>query len=166
MRKHPFTTVVTVAVVACLLMLAFAMPAEAASRPKKKEFVTQCLDRQDLREFPRAVRQWKREVAKVLYSHELPCRYLPGVLKQIRQESGGNRHAVNRYDINWINGYPSKGLIQVIRPTYLAYAHPNKRHTKYQTRPYANIWAGVNYAVARYGVGRLQAWTRGDNRAY
>lgn len=76
---------------------------------------------------------------------------LSNVLKAINKESGGNPNAVNNWDINAKNGNPSKGLLQVIKTTFDAYA--GKYKSKGQTDPYANIYAAVRYASARYGSG-------------
>ncbi|WSM10553.1 peptidoglycan DD-metalloendopeptidase family protein [Streptomyces sp. NBC_01716] len=76
-------------------------------------------------------------------------------LRRMNQESGGNPKAVNRNDINWINGTPSVGLMQVIRPTFNAYAgkYRNTGPKLYgvSTDPLANIYASMKYALSRYG---------------
>lgn len=76
---------------------------------------------------------------------------LNNVLKAIQKESGGNPNAVNNWDINAKNGNPSKGLLQVIKTTFDAYA--GKYKSKGQLDPYANIYAAVRYASSRYGSG-------------
>lgn len=85
--------------------------------------------------------------------------YLPVVLRQIQTESGGNPTAVNRWDSNWIAGTPSVGLMQVIGPTFRSYAGPLRGVGPFEygvsTNPMANIYAGLNYAIHRYG----QGWT-------
>ncbi|WP_030985023.1 transglycosylase SLT domain-containing protein [Streptomyces sp. NRRL S-1813] len=53
------------------------------------------------------------------------------------------------WDINAINGVPSKGLLQVIQPTFDTY-HV-KGTPKKLTDPIANITAAANYAAHRYG---------------
>jgi SLT domain-containing protein len=73
------------------------------------------------------------------------------VLKAITKESGGNPNAVNNWDSNAKNGNPSKGLLQVIKSTFNAYA--GKYKSKGQLDPYANIYAAVRYASSRYGSG-------------
>ena len=110
----------------------------------------------------------------------LDQRYVYGVLRQIRQESGGNPNAVNNNDSNWANGYASFGLIQTIAPTYQSFAPPGQRgnitwvtvngraqrFVPEMVVPYNNIYAGLNYAKTRYGVARFEAWNRGQNYAY
>jgi hypothetical protein len=73
------------------------------------------------------------------------------VLKAIQKESGGNPNAINLTDSNAKAGHPSKGLLQVIAGTFNAYAGKYKSKGVYD--PYANIYAGVNYAHHRYGAG-------------
>ncbi|NEB42253.1 peptidoglycan DD-metalloendopeptidase family protein [Streptomyces sp. SID14515] len=76
-------------------------------------------------------------------------------LRRMGQESGGNPKAVNRNDINWINGTPSVGLLQVIEPTFNAYAGKYRKTGPkmygVSIDPMANIYASMRYALARYG---------------
>ena len=67
----------------------------------------------------------------------------------IRYESSGDPNAVNRYDINWQEGHPSEGLIQVIRPTFDEWRSPLLADDL--LNPAANLFAGLNYAIHRYG---------------
>ncbi|WP_406190250.1 peptidoglycan DD-metalloendopeptidase family protein [Streptomyces anulatus] len=76
-------------------------------------------------------------------------------LRRMNQESGGNTRAVNRNDINWINGTPSVGLMQVIEPTFNAYAGKYRKTGPklygVSVDPMANIYASMRYALSRYG---------------
>ncbi|MDP9953170.1 MULTISPECIES: peptidoglycan DD-metalloendopeptidase family protein [Streptomyces] len=76
-------------------------------------------------------------------------------LRRMNQESGGNPRAVNRNDINWINGTPSVGLMQVIEPTFNAYAGKYRKTGPkmygVSVDPMANIYASMRYALSRYG---------------
>lgn len=76
-------------------------------------------------------------------------------LRRMNQESGGNPKAVNKNDINWINGTPSVGLMQVIRPTFNAHAGKYKgvgpKMYGVSIDPMANIYASMKYALSRYG---------------
>ncbi|WP_033271986.1 transglycosylase SLT domain-containing protein, partial [Streptomyces lydicus] len=72
-----------------------------------------------------------------------------GLHRNIMRESSGNPNAVNDWDINAINGIPSKGLLQVIQPTFDTY-HVAGTANKL-TDPVANITAAANYAAHRYG---------------
>ena len=67
----------------------------------------------------------------------------------ILRESGCNPHAQNNWDGNAKKGTPSKGLLQVIDPTFKAYHVPGTAHSV--TDPVANITAAANYAAHRYG---------------
>lgn len=95
------------------------------------------------------VTQWEPDVSKVLSWLGLPQADLPTVMSQIQTESGGNPNAINLTDINAQRGDPSKGLMQVISETFAAYRSPSLSSNIYD--PEANIFAGVNYAVHRYG---------------
>ena len=116
--------------------------------------------------FPPQVERWANLVLAVLKELGLPRRYVNGILAQIQQESSGNPNAVNNWDINAQNGVPSKGLLQVIAPTYRAYAKKGLKNTKWQTNPYANVYAALNYVKHRYGEQKFKSWNRGQNQGY
>lgn len=77
------------------------------------------------------------------------------VLSQIMSESGGNAFAVNKSDINWLMGTPSVGALQVIGPTFAANAGPFRNVGPFMygvsVNKLANVYAGMHYAVDRYG---------------
>ena len=64
-------------------------------------------------------------------------------------ESSGDPTVVNNWDSNAAAGTPSEGLMQVIQPTFDAYALPG--HTDIMN-PVDNIVAAVRYANATYGA--------------
>jgi hypothetical protein len=70
-------------------------------------------------------------------------------MTQMNTESGGNPRAINLWDSNAKAGIPSKGLMQVIDPTFNAYAGPYRSLGIWN--PLANIYAAVAYALSRYG---------------
>lgn len=74
---------------------------------------------------------------------------LDRLLYQMQTESGGNPRAINLWDINAKRGTPSKGLMQVIDPTFRAYAMPGYNTNIWD--PLSNILASIRYAMARYG---------------
>jgi SLT domain-containing protein len=73
----------------------------------------------------------------------------------MNQESGGNATIVNKWDSNWAAGTPSVGLMQVIGPTFRSYAGPFAGYGPFEygvsVNPLANTYAGLNYALHRYG---------------
>lgn len=76
------------------------------------------------------------------------------ILRRIAFESGGNPTIVNTTDSNWFAGHPSVGLAQVIAGTYAAYADGHDVGPYLygvSTNPFANVFAGMNYATHRYG---------------
>ncbi len=95
------------------------------------------------------VEQWRPQVLTVLKMLGQPASWADTVLRRMDQESGGNPNAINNWDINAINGVPSQGLMQTIPPTFAAYAGPFAGRPI--TDPLANIYAGCNYAIHRYG---------------
>jgi hypothetical protein len=98
-------------------------------------------------------------VLQVLRMLGQPAADLRTVLAQMTTESGGNPFAVNRWDSNWKAGTPSVGLMQVIGPTFAANAGPFGRIGPFaygvSENPLANIYAGLHYAIGRYGP----SWT-------
>ncbi|WP_326700426.1 transglycosylase SLT domain-containing protein [Streptomyces sp. NBC_01754] len=91
---------------------------------------------------------WIRESLAVMAQHGIPGTY-EGIHRNVIRESSGNPLAINNWDINAINGVPSKGLLQVIDPTFQAYHVPGTSMDSYD--PVANITAACNYAADRYG---------------
>ena len=97
----------------------------------------------------KGVEQWRDTVLQALSIMGQPASLANTVLRRMNQESGGNPNAVNNWDINAKNGVPSKGLMQVIAPTYSAYKHPGYNKGLYD--PLSNILASMRYALGRYG---------------
>ncbi|MFF9349413.1 transglycosylase SLT domain-containing protein [Streptomyces sp. NPDC014734] len=91
---------------------------------------------------------WIRESLSVMARHGIPGSY-DGIHRNILRESSGNPRAVNNWDSNAVAGTPSKGLLQIIDPTFRAYHVPGTALDSYD--PVANITAACNYAAAKYG---------------
>ncbi|MDX6760688.1 LysM peptidoglycan-binding domain-containing protein [Streptomyces sp. F8] len=98
--------------------------------------------------YPNNLDGWIRESLAVMAKHGIPGSY-NGIHRNVMRESSGNPKAINLWDINARNGIPSKGLLQVIDPTFKAYHVPGTSLDSYD--PVANITAACNYAAARYG---------------
>lgn len=95
------------------------------------------------------VARWTDETIKVLGMLNRKTSDAGAVLRRIEFESSGNPRAINLWDSNARRGTPSKGLMQVIDPTFKAYRSKALSSDIYN--PTANIYAGSNYAVKRYG---------------
>lgn len=91
---------------------------------------------------------WIKEALFIMKKEGIPGTYA-GIHKNIMRESSGNPLAINNWDINAQNGIPSKGLLQVIAPTFKAYHVKGTKFDQYD--PVANIVAACNYAADRYG---------------
>ncbi|MBZ9640800.1 transglycosylase SLT domain-containing protein [Streptomyces sp. PSKA30] len=91
---------------------------------------------------------WIRQSLDIMKSKGIPGSY-NGLHRNIMRESSGNPNAINNWDINAVNGVPSKGLLQVIPPTFKAYHVPGTSWNIYD--PVANITAAANYAADKYG---------------
>lgn len=106
------------------------------------------------------VGRWRNDMLKVMGMLGIPRSALPILMHRLALESGGNPVVVNRWDSNWDKGTPSVGLMQVIGPTFQAHAgkYRNVGPFLYGTsvNPIANIYAGLRYAMSRYGSSYLQ----------
>lgn len=98
--------------------------------------------------YPDNLDGWIREARAIMAKHDIPGSY-DGIKRNIMRESSGDPNAVNNTDINAQNGTPSKGLLQVIKPTFDAYHVDGTPHRL--TDPVANIAAACNYAADQYG---------------
>ncbi|MFF3016687.1 transglycosylase SLT domain-containing protein [Streptomyces sp. NPDC057939] len=98
--------------------------------------------------YPDNLDGWIRESLAVMAKHGIPGSY-NGIHRNVMRESSGNPRAINNWDSNAAAGIPSKGLLQVIDPTFRAYHVPGTPQDSYD--PVANITAACNYAAARYG---------------
>ncbi|WP_327371698.1 transglycosylase SLT domain-containing protein [Streptomyces sp. NBC_01217] len=91
---------------------------------------------------------WIKESLAIMKAKGIPGTY-EGLHRNIMRESSGNPNAQNNWDINAQKGTPSKGLLQVIQPTFNAYHVAGTAHDL--TNPVSNITAAANYAAHRYG---------------
>jgi hypothetical protein len=96
-----------------------------------------------------AVQRWAGVVVQALGLLGQPGSLAGAVLQLIKHESGGNPNAINLTDSNARAGHPSQGLMQTIPGTFNAYAGPYR--SLGITNPLANIFAGLNYGIHRYG---------------
>ena len=110
------------------------------------------------------VEQW-RGLAKqaLLLTNQFSESNLNALLTQMMHESGGNPNAINNWDINAIRGIPSKGLMQVIDPTFRANAMAGFNTNIYD--PLSNMIAAINYTVKRYGS-LYAGWTARGYKGY
>ena len=96
------------------------------------------------------VEQWRSLAAQAL---RMEGQYSPSnlnlMLFQMQTESSGNPNAINLWDSNAKRGTPSKGLMQVIDPTFRAYARPGYNSNIWD--PLSNMLAAIRYTVKRYG---------------
>jgi phage-related minor tail protein len=101
------------------------------------------------------VQRWAPVVLQALQMLGQPAAYLATTLRRMDQESGGNPTIVNTWDSNWLAGTPSVGLMQVIGPTFQAYAGAMRGVGPFlygtSVNPLANIYASMRYALAAYG---------------
>ena len=91
---------------------------------------------------------WIREARDIMKDNDIPGSY-DGIKRNIVRESAGDPDAVNDWDVNAQKGTPSRGLLQVIQPTFDRF-HVKGTPDKL-TDPVANIVAACNYAADRYG---------------
>lgn len=95
------------------------------------------------------VGRWKNTAIKAL---KMTGQYSAGNLKllmnQMRSESNGNPKAINNWDANARRGTPSKGLMQVIDPTFQSNKYPGRGNI---WNPLDNILAAIRYTKKQYG---------------
>lgn len=104
------------------------------------------------------VEQWRAVATQALrITNQLSDANINALLNQMKHESGGNPNAINNWDINAKNGTPSKGLMQVIDPTFRAYALAPYNTNIYD--PLSNMIAAIRYTVSRYGS-LYNGWTK------
>ncbi|MFF9350522.1 peptidoglycan DD-metalloendopeptidase family protein [Streptomyces sp. NPDC014734] len=101
------------------------------------------------------VARWRSTVLRALSMMGNPSSYADLTLRRMAQESNGDPNVVNRWDSNWKAGHPSVGLMQVIGPTFRAFAGQMKNTGPFSygvsTNPLANIFASMRYAKSAYG---------------
>ncbi|WP_280404974.1 transglycosylase SLT domain-containing protein [Nocardia brasiliensis] len=104
------------------------------------------------------VEQWRPLVEKILKEKGQNPAETNRVLMQMKSESGGNPRAINLWDSNAKAGIPSKGLMQVIDPTFQTYKDPGYEDI---WDPESNIRAAINYALRDPKYGSLAAAFQG-----
>ncbi|MET7295120.1 transglycosylase SLT domain-containing protein [Streptomyces griseoloalbus] len=134
---------------------AAAAQAKAEKARQAKEAASRAAERAEVKKaaakttYSNNLDGWIRESLDILKKHGIPGSY-EGIHRNIMRESSGNPKAINLWDINAQNGIPSKGLLQVIPPTFEAYHVEGTSKNIYD--PVANITAACNYAADKYGT--------------
>jgi hypothetical protein len=100
----------------------------------------------------KGVQRWRSLVLQALGMEHLPASYAGLVLDQMQSESGGDPRSQNNWDINAKMGTPSKGLMQVIPPTFAMWHWPGTSGDIFD--PLANIAAAINNSDHGKGFGR------------
>ena len=102
------------------------------------------------------VERWRSVAIKALkMTGQYNSANLNALLHQMQTESNGNPKAINNWDSNAAAGIPSKGLMQVIDPTFRSYALPPYNKDIYD--PLSNILASIRYTLSRDGS-LLNGW--------
>lgn len=114
------------------------------------------------------VQRWLPMVLQALAITGQPASMAQTLLRRMNQESGGNPNAINLWDSNAKAGIPSKGLMQVIEPTFQAYRHPSLPNDIWNEL--ASTVASIRYTLARYGslpagYNRAGGYAKGTNSA-
>ncbi|MEU5423962.1 transglycosylase SLT domain-containing protein [Streptomyces sp. NPDC020667] len=91
---------------------------------------------------------WINQALDIMHTKGIPGTY-DGLKRNIMRESTGNPQAINNWDSNATAGIPSKGLLQIIDPTFKAFHVDGTSWNIYD--PVANIVASCNYAAHTYG---------------
>jgi hypothetical protein len=103
----------------------------------------------------KGVQRWRGVVQQALRLVGQPASLTNTTLRRMNQESGGDPNIVNRWDSNWRAGHPSVGLMQVIGPTFRAFAGRFRNTGPFSygvsTSALPNIYASMRYALSQYG---------------
>ncbi|MFI9722115.1 transglycosylase SLT domain-containing protein [Streptomyces sp. NPDC052396] len=91
---------------------------------------------------------WISQALDIMHAKGIPGSY-DGVKRNIMRESSGDPQAINNWDVNAQAGIPSKGLLQIIDPTFKEFHVDGTSWDIYD--PVANIVASCNYAAKTYG---------------
>ncbi|MGG5359334.1 hypothetical protein IGI57_000278 [Enterococcus sp. DIV0213j] len=102
------------------------------------------------------VEKWRSLAIKALrMENSYTPANLSAMLYQMKTESNGDPKAINLWDDNAKRGIPSKGLMQVVDPTFRAYARPGFASNIYD--PLSNMLASIRYTKKTYGD-LLKGW--------
>ncbi|MEU8953086.1 transglycosylase SLT domain-containing protein [Streptomyces sp. NPDC048518] len=146
-RKISIAGIATTGAMAAALTVA-PSAAHAAEPTKASTAVTQAAKKADKKSYANNLDGWIRQSLDIMKSKGIPGSY-EGLHRNIMRESAGDPNAQNGWDVNAQNGTPSKGLLQVIQPTFDAYHVDGTANSL--TDPVANITAAANYAADKYG---------------
>lgn len=94
------------------------------------------------------VEQWRSMVEMVLADQGRPAGLTDTVLRRMDQESTGDPGAINEWDSNAQQGWPTKGLMQMRDDTFMSWAEPG--HTDIWN-PEDNLRSSLRYTEATYG---------------
>ncbi|MFE3882316.1 transglycosylase SLT domain-containing protein [Streptomyces lydicus] len=121
---------------------------DVAEQHSAQQAASRSTERTGVKGYANNLDGWIRQSLDIMKAKGIPGSY-EGLHRNIMRESAGNPNAVNGWDVNAVNGTPSKGLLQVIQPTFDTY-HVSGTPKKL-TDPIANITAAANYAADKYG---------------
>ncbi|WP_110946370.1 transglycosylase SLT domain-containing protein [Streptomyces avicenniae] len=97
---------------------------------------------------PDQIDHWIDQALDIMKKNDIPGTY-DGIHRNLMRESSGDPLTINMWDTNAHKNIPSKGLLQVIDPTFDQYHVEGTSTDPYD--PVANITAAANYAADRYG---------------
>lgn len=102
------------------------------------------------------VGRWKKTAIKALkMTGQYSKNNLSLLMNQMKSESNGNPKAINNWDSNAKRGTPSKGLMQVIDPTFQSNKYPGHGNI---WNPLDNMLAAIRYTLRNYGGSLARGW--------
>lgn len=119
-----------------------------AEQERKEKEASRKAERSQVKSYPDNLDGWIQHSVDIMKSKNIPGSY-EGIKRNIMRESGGDPKAQNNTDVNAQNGTPSRGLLQMIQPTFDTYHVDGTKNDP--TDPVANIVAACNYAAKTYG---------------
>lgn len=125
-------------------------PAETKAAPNTAETKKDSAQTEPALQATDQMGRWIQQAQQVLKQNGYSDKQMDASIIRtvIQHESGGEPGIVNNWDSNAAAGTPSKGLMQVIDPTFKAWSLPGHGDI---LDPVDNIIAGVRYSIGTYG---------------
>ncbi|MFE9252939.1 transglycosylase SLT domain-containing protein [Streptomyces sp. NPDC007088] len=146
---RPTTTTTAAALTTQAEHLAATAKSAGDAQPATATTSVTTLQTKGLKKYGNHLDGWIRTSLDIMHAKGIPGTY-KGLHSNILRESSGNPRAINNWDVNARAGVPSKGLLQIIKPTFERFHVAGTKNDQYD--PVANIVASANYAAHRYGT--------------
>lgn len=100
---------------------------------------------------PEQVKKWVRQGLPMGGAFPATSSNVDKMAGRAMQESTGDPNAINRWDANWLRGTPSKGLFQIIEPTWNSHSGGIGSFDANWNDPVKSTAVASRYMKSRYG---------------